>query len=213
MQIWFTRFNAPWKLFAHLWLSANTPSQLSRTIYLRSLVLSFIVCTCLRAVGKIAQCKSSNSENLTLLRSFALECFWIRCIPSTAITKSINDSDYKRIQTSALCMQFASSSEFFLPFSRWFVEFLFQNLCSTQGNSTLHTLCYTLCCTRRERVWMWVWVSVYLYNAQWQHDKWIRNLIFLHAVYYHQSFHFQFQFVLFVLKRKTFVKLCWTYIL
>lgn len=143
MQIWFTRFNAPWKLFAHLWLSANTPSQLSRTIYLRSLVLSFIVCTCLRAVGKIAQCKSSNSENLTLLRSFALECFWIRCIPSTAITKSINDSDYKRIQTSALCMQFASSSEFFLPFSRWFVEFSFHKICAAH-KGTVHCTHYAI---------------------------------------------------------------------
>lgn len=144
MQIWFTRFNAPWKLFAHLWLSANTPSQLSRTIYLRSLVLSFIVCTCLRAVGKIAQCKSSNSENLTRLRSFALECFWIRCIPSTAITKSINDSDYKRIQTSALCMQFASSSEFFAFLSvirRIFISKFVQH---TREQYTAHIMLYTM---------------------------------------------------------------------
>lgn len=177
MQIWFTRFNVPWKLFTHLWLSANTPSQLSRTIYFRS------VCG-----WEYARQRKSLSLCRTLVRSMSL-------VSST--TTAITQITYKSIQQQQ-SQEHTDNSEVHLRVCLFFplcpsltrthihplnlVEFSFLKLNSTQGNSGHIMYIYIAHCTHTMhsvQANKWVCVSV----AQWQHDKWTRNLIFLHAVY------------------------------
>lgn len=115
-QIWFTRFNAAWKLFTHLWLSANKPSQLSWTIYF------------LFAVGKMHRYKIpiSYSENLFLALVFAL---YLLLFVSGAVTQcQLEQQQQQHQQLQHHTDSCVHLRVFFC--TRLFAEFL----CNTQGN-------------------------------------------------------------------------------
>lgn len=177
-------------------------------------------------LGKLHSAKAPLTTKIWLSLSLSLRrllprarCFWIHRIPSTAITKASTTaitSAYRHLLCA--CSLHLRVHFFPFPLSLSLVDstnFHFKICVAHKG--TVHC---TPCCTHYaihyvEHIWhtvhstrMSVCARVHLYNAQWQHDKWIRNLIFLHAVYYHQSFHFQF--VLFVWTRN-FCELCRIY--